>query len=161
MIRFIIITLLSVWAFHASAMDIEAQILKIRNASDGDRYKLVNELKRELSKLGRNERVGAIIALKQQLSSSKNDGSSEVLLVSDTTKSEIKQGASGGQRNILNNFPSVAAVSNAQGSGMVDNVNSVAPVVNQVTPPRPSTVPTPKMAPSNITRMVNSSRIVS
>jgi|GEM_PF-1825483 len=161
MIRMIVITLLSVLVFQASAMDIEEQILKIRNASDADRYQLVNELKRELSKLGRDERVGAIIALKQQLSASKSDENTEALLVSDTTKSELKQGAQAGQRNILNNFPSVAAVADVQGSAMVGNVNTVTPVVNQVTPPRPtSTVPIPKIAPSNTLRMINSTPIV-
>ncbi len=159
MIRMILITLLSMLAFQASAMDIEEQILKIRNASDSDRYQLVNELKRELSKLGRNERVGAIIALKQQLSASQSDANT--LLVSGTTKSELKQGPQAGQRNILNNFPSVAAVADAQGSGMVGNVNTVPPAVDQVAPPRPpSTVPVPRMAPSSSTRMMNSTQVV-
>jgi len=161
MMRMIIITLLSVLVSQASAMDIEEQILKIRNASDGDRYQLVNELKRELSKLGRNERVGAIIALKQQLSSSQSDDNPAALLVSDRTKSELKQGSQAGQRNILNNFPNVTAVADVQGSGMVGNVNTVTPVVNQVTPPRPSSItPIPKVAPSNTLRMVNSTQIV-
>ncbi len=161
MIRMIIITLLSVSAFQAGAMDIEEQILKIRQASDADRYQLVNELKRELSKLGRDERVGAIIALKQQLSSSKSDDNTDALLVSDTTKSELKQGSQAGQRNILNNFPNVAAVADAQGSGMVGTVNAVAPAVNQVAPPRPSPVaPAPRITPENTLRMVNSTRVV-
>jgi len=156
MMRVFIITLLSVWVYHASAMDIEEQILKIRNATDADRYMLVNELKRELSQLGRNERVGAIIALKQQLHATRSDESTDGILVSDTTKSEMKQGVATGQRNILNNFPNVAAVSNAQGSGMVDNVVPGASGVTQVTPPRPSGVPSPKTIapPLNSIKMV-------
>ncbi len=151
MMRMIVIALLSMLAFHASAMDIEEQILKIRNASDADRYQLVNELKRELSKLGRDERVGAIIALKQQLNSSKAHKNSGVLLVSDGTESKLEQGTEAGQRNILNNFPSVAAVADTQGSSMVGNVNVVPPVVDQVTPPRPSAVvPVPEIAPSTV-----------
>ncbi len=144
---------LSIFVLEANAMDIEAQILKIRNASDSERYILVNELKQELSKLGRNERMGAIIALKQQLSSSKTQADSGTAVVTNSIESKSEQNLQEGQRTILTNFPSVAAVANP-GTAMV---GTVPPTVEQITPPRPIAVPVPA---ENVVKMLRTTRVV-
>jgi len=92
--------------YSVSAMDIESQILKIRGADDSQRYKLVNELKRELSKLGSAERTHAILALKRQMSAPV--GTDVVAMSSESTNFEQNQ--QNAQHNILDRYESVATI---------------------------------------------------
>lgn len=155
MFRFIIISLLSSIIHSVSAMDIEAQIIKIRQADESNRYQLVNALKRELSQLGNAERMHAILALKQQMQGSSSQEDSQMTALA-SRDSQIGQNT---QQNILDKYESVAAVSSSTmgtveytkggvGAEVLDSANTgtvtsadateAATVVNtQVTPSRP------------------------
>jgi hypothetical protein len=142
----------------ANAMDIEAQIVKIRQADESTRYQLVNALKRELSKLGKAERMHAILALKQQMeASSSKEGTKMTALASHDSKSEQNS-----QHNILEKYQNVAAVSSVEmgtmeytkggvGGEVLDAANAgtviataspeTATIINtQVTPSRPTEI---------------------
>ena len=138
--------LLGSMVYSVSAMDIESQILKIRSADDDNRYKLVNELKRELSKLGRVERTHAILALKQQMTTSVK---STAVAASNVSAANIKQNQQNGQHNILDNYHNIAAVDTAMisatqskggsaGAEVLNNTNTVQIVTSQVTPSPPA-----------------------
>ncbi|MEA2110762.1 MAG: hypothetical protein U9P71_01810 [Campylobacterota bacterium] len=142
MFKLIVLMLLGSLLHSVSAMDIEHQILKIRKASDSDRYKFVNELKRELSKLSRAERMHAIIALKHQV---KSPSKNSVVALSDASSGINEQN---GQHNILNSYQSVATADAAMvasaipskgavGAEVLDSVNTAQIVSAQTTPNRP------------------------
>jgi hypothetical protein len=120
--------------YSVSAMDIESQILKIRSADDSQRYKLVNELKRELSKLGSAERTHAILALKRQMSAPV--GTDMVAMSSENGNFEQSQQSA--QHNILDRYESVATIDTgmataAQSKGGVGSeVLTGADTANQV-----------------------------
>jgi hypothetical protein len=105
-LRLVMLMLVGSLFYSVSAMDIESQILKIRGADDSQRYKLVNELKRELSKLGSVERTHAILALKRQMSAP--SGSDMVAMSNETTNFEQNQ--QNAQHNILDRYESVATI---------------------------------------------------
>ncbi len=160
MVRLIILILLSAMTYSASAMDIEDQIIKIRNASDDSRYKLVNELKRELSKLSRNERINAIVALKQQMGSVVNKKGSNMSVLARRCNSEVEQSKQNGQHNILEQYPNIVSVENTKPD-----------VTTQVTPQRPhqtikiinnATINMPKKdAPVHIIKVASNTRMLS
>ncbi len=162
MVRLIILILLSAMTYSVSAMDIEDQIIKIRNASDDNRYKLVNELKRELSKLSRNERINAIAALKQQMGSTVNKKGSDMSVLARRCNSEVEQSKQNGQHNILEQYPNIVSADNTKPDA-----------TTQVTPQRPrphkavevinnATVNMPKKdAPAHIIKVSSNTRMLS
>ncbi len=139
MFKLITLMLLGSMIYSVSAMDIESQILKIRSADDSDRYKFVNELKKELSKLSRAERTHAILALKQQMTTSSED---TTVALSKVPTSNNEQNQQNGQHNILDSYQSVAiAVTHSKGNvgaEVLNNTNAAQIVTTQVTPNRPA-----------------------
>ncbi len=149
MFKLIILMLLGSMAYSVSAMDIESQILKIRSASDNDRYKFVNELKKELSKLSRAERTHAILALKQQMT---NSSENSAVALSGASTTNIEQN----QHNVLDSYQSVAIVGTAMvdvskggvGAEVLDATSTAQVVGTQVTPSRPADMIQPNVVVS-------------
>lgn len=150
MFKLIILMLLGSMVYSVSAMDIESQILKIRSASDNDRYKFVNELKKELSKLSRAERTHAILALKQQMSGSSENS---VVALSSASATNIEQN----QHSVLDSYQSVAAIDTtimidvskgAVGAEVLDAASTAQVISAQVTPSRPAEVIQPNVVVS-------------
>jgi len=63
----IFLTLLFLTTLHLSAQSIDAQMEQVRQASPAQRVKLMNELKREIAQMNRNDRTAAINTLRASM----------------------------------------------------------------------------------------------